>query len=232
MASLTGKTVIVTGGAGALGEGVVSVLASEGADVVIGDRQEALKSLKPAAGARAVAVDLLDQSSARQMAEFALAGGGRIDGLVALAGGFFGDTPVVDTPLHEFRRQFELNVVTLYTAVQAVLPHMVSGGGGAIVAVSSRPALQPVAGTVAYGSSKLAVAKVIQSVAEEYRQAGVRANAIAPSIIDTPANRKSMPKADFARWVSPEAIGRVVRFLLSDESLPISGAIIPVYGRA
>lgn len=230
MNSLIGKTVIVTGGGGALGGGVVAMLVEAGAQVVIADRDGGAVSTTP--GISTVAVDLLDADGTRDMATRALAHTGRIDGLVALAGGFFGDTPVVDTPVDALREQFERNVVTTFNAIQAVLPHMLKAGGGSIVAVSSRPALQPVAGTVAYGSSKLAVAKIVASVDDEYRVAGIRANAIAPSIIDTPANRRSMPDADFQTWVAPEAIGRVIRFLMSDDSLPVSGAVIPVYGRA
>ena len=230
MASLTGKTIIVTGGAGALGAGVVSTLLADGAQVVIADRNEALA--RATAGTVTVGVDLLDEESVLGMAKEALAISGRIDGLVALAGGFFGDTPLVDTPVDALRQQLELNVVTAFTAIQAVLPHMIRAESGSIVAVSSRPALRPVAGTVAYGAAKLAVAKMIASVDEECRMSGVRANAIAPSVIDTPANRRSMPNADFTRWVQPAAIGGVIRFLMSDESLPVSGAVIPVYGRA
>jgi len=231
MPALEGKTVIVTGGSGALGRGVVAVLAVEGANVLVADRPGGPAAVLPP-GASLLPVDLLQPESVDGLVSQVLATSGRIDGLVCLAGGFFGDTPAAETPADALREQFELNVVTAFNAIHAALPHMLEAGGGAIVAVSSRPALRAVAGTVAYGSSKLAVAKIIETVAEEYREQGIRANAIAPSIVDTPGNRASMPNADFSRWVAPEAIGRVVRFLVSDEALPISGAVIPVYGRA
>lgn len=232
MSSLTGRTVVVTGGAGALGGGVVQVLLADGARVFVADRAESLARKPLPGGANPLPVDLLDTGSTAEAVAAVLAGTGRIDGLVCLAGGFFGDTPAAETPVEQMRRQLELNVVTVFNAIHAALPSMIEAGSGAIVAVSSRPALRPVPGTVAYGASKLAVAKIIETVSEEYRGIGIRANAIAPSIIDTPANRESMPGADFDRWVQPEALGRVIRFLLGDDALPISGAVIPVFGRA
>lgn len=232
MTSLADRTVIVTGGAGALGAGVVSVLADDGARVFVAGTPRSLEGVTFPAGVSGLPVDLLDAPATQSMVATAREATGRLDGLVCLAGGFFGDTLAASTPAEALRDQFDLNVVTAFNAIQAVLPAFLAAGAGAIVAVSSRPALRVEQGTVAYGTAKLAVAKVIETVAEEYRDAGVRANAVAPSIIDTPANRRAMPGADFTRWVAPEAIGRVIRFLLSDDATPVSGAIIPVYGRA
>jgi NAD(P)-dependent dehydrogenase (short-subunit alcohol dehydrogenase family) len=139
---------------------------------------------------------------------------------------------VHETPLEEFEAQFRLNLRPTYLVTQAALPHLVASGGGAIVCVGTRAALRPFAGAAGYIASKRAVLAFAESVAVEYRDDMVRCNAVLPSVIDTPANREAEPDADHARWVAPDEIARVVRFLCSDESAPVSGAAIPVYGRA
>jgi NAD(P)-dependent dehydrogenase (short-subunit alcohol dehydrogenase family) len=113
-----------------------------------------------------------------------------------------------------------------------VLPHLIEAGAGAIVLVSTRAALQPFAGAAGYISSKAAVIALVKALAVEYRDEGVRANAILPSVIDTPGNRASMPDADFGKWVTPAEIAGVIAFLASEQSAPTSGAAVPVYGRA
>jgi NAD(P)-dependent dehydrogenase (short-subunit alcohol dehydrogenase family) len=115
---------------------------------------------------------------------------------------------------------------------RAALPHLVAAGGGAVVCVSSRAALAPFAGAAGYVTAKAAVLAFANAVAVEYRSAGVRCNTVVPSVIDTATNRSQRPAADPSRWVPPEQIARVIRFLASDESAPTSGATVPVYGRA
>ncbi|MFN8556413.1 MAG: SDR family oxidoreductase [Dehalococcoidia bacterium] len=179
-----------------------------------------------------IQLDLRNEADVRRMMDAVRQIHGRIDGLVCLAGGFFGDPPVAETEPARLREQLELNLLSAYTCVQAALPHMLATGGGAIVAIGSRPAVRPIPGAVAYAIAKLGVVKLMESVAEEYRDRGVRANAVLPSIIDTPANRAAMPDADPRRWVQPAQIAAVLRFLVSDDAAIISGAAIPVYGRA
>jgi NAD(P)-dependent dehydrogenase (short-subunit alcohol dehydrogenase family) len=232
VSDLEGKTAIVTGGAGALGRAVVARFEEAGANVVVADRAAALESWQASERILPVAADLLDESSVARMMSTTRDRFGRIDALVCLAGGFFGDTPVADTPPARLREQFDLNLFSAYTCVQALLPGMVANGGGAIVGVGSRPAVRAVPGSVAYAIAKLGVMKLMESVAEEYREQGIRANAVIPSIIDTPANRQAMAGADFSRWVQPDQIAVVLRFLVSDDAAIISGAAIPVYGRA
>jgi NAD(P)-dependent dehydrogenase (short-subunit alcohol dehydrogenase family) len=229
---LDGKTAIVTGGAGALGRAVVAFFQDAGANVVVVDRAAPLESWQASDRLLPVAADLIDEASVAQMVVAARDRFGRVDALICLAGGFFGDTPVADTPPSRLREQFDLNLLSVYTCVNALLPGMVADGGGAIVGVGSRPAVRPVPGAVAYAVAKLGVIKLMESIAEEYREQGIRANAVIPSIIDTPANRRSMPDADFNRWVQPDQIAAVLRFLVSDDAAIISGAAIPVYGRA
>jgi NAD(P)-dependent dehydrogenase (short-subunit alcohol dehydrogenase family) len=153
-------------------------------------------------------------------------------GVVNLVGGFAAGGRVHDTPIDEFEKQFRLNLRPTYLVTQAALPYMVQGGAGSIVCVGTRAALRPFSGAAGYISSKAAVIAFAQAVAVEYRDDGIRCNVILPSVIDTPANRASMPNAEHGRWVKPAEIARVVAHLLTDEALPTSGAAIPVYGRA
>ena len=134
--------------------------------------------------------------------------------------------------LREFETQFRLNLRPAYLVCAAAIPVLLEAGGGAIVCVSTRAALRPFPGAAGYIASKAAVLAFVDALATEYTQDGIRANAILPSVIDTPANRASMPDADHDKWVKPPEIARVVRFLCSDDAGVTSGAHIPVYGRA
>jgi NAD(P)-dependent dehydrogenase (short-subunit alcohol dehydrogenase family) len=151
-------------------------------------------------------------------------------GLVNLVGGFAAGTRVHETPIEVFEAQFRLNLRPTYLVTQAALAHMCSGGGS-IVCVGTRAALHPFSGAAGYVSSKAAVLAFARAVAVEYRDDRVRCNAILPSVIDTPSNRAAMPTADHDRWVRPAEIAGVIAHLLSDDSAPISGALVPVYGR-
>jgi NAD(P)-dependent dehydrogenase (short-subunit alcohol dehydrogenase family) len=153
-------------------------------------------------------------------------------GVVNLVGGFSMGARVHETPIEEFEKQFRLNLRPTYLVVSAAVPHLLEAGGGSIVCVGTRAALQPFSGAAGYISSKAAVIAFAQAVAAEYKNDGIRCNAILPSVIDTHANRESMPKADFDKWVKPAEIAGVIAHLLSDASGPTSGAAIPVYGRA
>ncbi len=227
------QTVIVTGGAGALGQAVSAAFIATGSNVVIADRYvNAAGQPAESSSLLRVEVDLLDEAAVAELSSAVVERFGGIDGLVCLAGGFFGDTPLLETPPARLREQLELNLLSAYTAVHAILPEMLSASGGSIVAVGSRPAVRPVSGTVAYGIAKLGVVKLMESIDTEYRQHGIRANTILPSIIDTANNRRMMPGANVSKWVPPAQIASVIRFLISDEAAAVSGAVIPVYGRA
>ena len=155
-----------------------------------------------------------------------------LSGLVNLVGGFDAPGRVHEVSLDRFEEQFRLNLRGTYLVTQAALPHMLDAGGGSIVCVGTRAALEPFRGAAGYAASKAAVLAFARAVAGEYRDDGVRCNAILPSGIDTPANRRSMPNADHDRWVKPAEIASVIAYLLSDASSPISAALVPVYGRA
>jgi NAD(P)-dependent dehydrogenase (short-subunit alcohol dehydrogenase family) len=151
---------------------------------------------------------------------------------VNLVGGFAAGGRVHETPVEDFELQLRLNLRATYLVTQAALPPLMDAGGGAIVCVGTRASLRPFSGAAGYIASKAAVLAFVQAVAVEYRDDGVRCNAVLPSVIDTPANRAAQPDADHERWVPPEEIAAVIRFLCSEESAPVSGAAIPVYGRA
>jgi NAD(P)-dependent dehydrogenase (short-subunit alcohol dehydrogenase family) len=152
--------------------------------------------------------------------------------VVNLVGGFAMGPKVGDSEPEEFEGMVRLNLMPAYNLARAAMPALARGGGGAFVCVSARAALQPFAGAAGYVTGKAAVLAFVKAIAVEYRDEGVRANAVLPSVIDTPANRRGMPDADHSKWVPPAEIAGVIRFLASDESAPTSGAGVPVYGRA
>jgi NAD(P)-dependent dehydrogenase (short-subunit alcohol dehydrogenase family) len=152
--------------------------------------------------------------------------------VVNLVGGYAATGLIHETPVAEFERMLNLNLRPTYLVTAAAMPHLTAAGGGAVVCVSSRAAVAPFPGAAGYVTAKAAVVAFANAVAAEYRAVGVRCNTVLPSVIDTPANRAAQPAADHSRWVPPEQIAAVIRFLAGPESAPTSGASIPVYGRA
>jgi NAD(P)-dependent dehydrogenase (short-subunit alcohol dehydrogenase family) len=180
-----------------------------------------------------VQADLFDPEGVeRAVSAAASDGDAPLGGVVNLVGGFHAGKRVAETPLEVFEEQFRLNLRPTYLVTQAAIPHLVAAGGGSIVCVGTRAALEPFSGAAGYAASKAAVLAFARAVAVEYRDEGIRCNAILPSVIDTPANRASMPDANHDRWVKPAEIAGVIAHLLSDDAAPISGALVPVYGRA
>jgi NAD(P)-dependent dehydrogenase (short-subunit alcohol dehydrogenase family) len=221
--------VLVAGGTGALGAAVVSELVGAGYPVaatwVVEHERERLEGLE---GVELIKADLFDPAEAMA----AVAAISDLGAVVNLVGGYAEGGRVHETDPEEFERLMRLNQRPNILLARAARPRFLRRGGGAFVAVSARPALRPFAGAPAYIVSKAAVLSFVQTLDAEYRQDGIRANAIVPSVIDTPANRESQPGADFGKWVAPADIAKVVRFLVSDESAPVSGAAVPVYGKA
>lgn len=224
----------MTGGTGGLGAAVVARLLDDGWRVVvpwIAERELARVEQRP--GLDLVEGDLFDpEAVAAVVARAAAQDGAPLRAVVNLVGGYAQDGRVAEAPVEAFEAQLRLNLRPTYLVTQAALPHLVAAGGGAVVCVSSRAALQPFAGAAGYVTAKAAVIAFAQAVAVEYRDEGVRCNAILPSVIDTPANRAAMPDADHARWVAPSQLAATIGFLCSDASAATSGAAIPVYGRA
>jgi NAD(P)-dependent dehydrogenase (short-subunit alcohol dehydrogenase family) len=215
--------VLVAGGTGALGEAVVAELMSAGHEVTVADR----KGDGPE-GAATVIADLLDPSSAAE----AVAAVQDLEAVVNLVGGFAMGPRVGEAELEDFERMLRLNLVPAFNLAHGAMPRLVERGGGAFVCVSARAALEPFSGAAGYVTAKAAVLAFVRALHAEYVKDGVRSNAVLPSVIDTPANRESMPESDFSRWVPPAQIASVIRFLVSEDSKPTSGAAVPVYGRA
>jgi len=228
------RSAIVTGGTGGLGSAVAARLLGHGWRVVVPwivERE--LERMPEREGLELVQADLFDAEQAA--AVVTRAAGAReapLRGLVNLVGGFAAGGRVHETPIEQFEQQFRLNLRPTYLITAATLPHLLEGGGGSIVCAGTRAAVQPFSGAAGYVSSKAAVIAFAQAVAVEYKNDGIRCNAILPSVIDTPANRAAMPDADHERWVKPAEIAGPIAHLLSDDSRPTSGAAVPVYGRA
>jgi NAD(P)-dependent dehydrogenase (short-subunit alcohol dehydrogenase family) len=227
-------TAIVTGGTGGLGSAVVARLLDDGWRVVVPWIVESeLERVPEREGLELVQADLFEPHAVAQVAaKGSEDAGAPLRGLVNLVGGFAMGARIHETPIEEFEKQFRLNLRPTYLMVAACAPAMIEAGGGSIVCVGTRAALQPFKGAAGYIASKAAVIAFAQAVAAEYRDDLIRCNAILPSVIDTAANRASMPNADHDRWVKPAEIAGVIAHLLSDDSRPTSGAAIPVYGRA
>jgi NAD(P)-dependent dehydrogenase (short-subunit alcohol dehydrogenase family) len=227
-------TAIVTGGTGGLGAAVVTRLLDDGWRVVVPwIAEHELERIERRPGLELVRADVTDAADVETIVSAAAASDGApLGGLVNLVGGFAMGGRVDETPVDEFEKQFRLNLRPTYLMTQAALKEMLSNGGGAIVCVGTRAALQPFKGAAGYIASKAAVIAFSQAVAVEYKDDGIRCNVILPSVIDTPANRASMPNADHERWVKPAEIASVISHLLSPEAAVTSGATIPVYGRA
>jgi NAD(P)-dependent dehydrogenase (short-subunit alcohol dehydrogenase family) len=228
------RTVLVTGASGGLGGAVTEAFLADGWRVVAASRSTGPQA--PAAGGdrlQVVAADLGEPADVdATVAAATRDAGAPLRALVNLIGGFTIGGRVHETPVEDLERQLTLNLRPTWLVTRAVLPHLVAGGGGAVVCMSSRAAVAPFRGGAGYAAAKAAVLAFAQAVAVEYRADGVRCNAVLPSVIDTPANRAAEPDADFSRWVPPQQVAAVIRFLCGEESAPTSGAAIPVYGRA
>jgi NAD(P)-dependent dehydrogenase (short-subunit alcohol dehydrogenase family) len=225
-----GNSVVITGGTGGLGAAVTRVFLEDGWDVVVPwvDERE-LTRVEEHERLSLVRADLMDPASA---GEVVAAAGDDLAALVNLVGGFSAGGRVHETPADDFESLVRLNLRPTYVMCAAAIPVLLGRGGGAIVCVSSRAALRPFPGAAGYVTGKAGVLALVDALHEEYRDDGIRTNAIIPSVIDTPGNRRDMPDADFSRWVKPEEIARVIRFLCSDDAAVTSGAHVPVYGRA
>lgn len=223
------KVLVVTGGFGVLGHAVAAAALEAGAHVALPGRE---RESKIPAGDRLLVlggVDLTDFSATMQAFDTVAARFGRIDGLANIAGGFRWQT-LGDGDLAGWTDQFQMNLLTVVTASKAALPYL-RATQGAIVNIGSAPAKKAGAGMGAYAASKAGVLRLTESLAEEEKNAGVRVNAVLPTIIDTPRNRAEMPKADFSRWVKPEDIAKAILFLLSSEATAITGAELLISGR-
>jgi len=223
------KVVIVTGGFGVVGQAVAEAALAAGAFVALPGREQKSKIAEQERLLVQGGIDLTDFAAVQQAFESVAGRFGKIDGLANVAGGFRWQT-LIDGDLSGWTDQFRMNLLTAATASKAALPHL-RASQGAIVNVASAPAKKAGAGMGAYAASKAGVLRLTESLAEEEKNAGVRVNAVLPTIIDTPRNRADMPKADFSRWVKPEDIAKTILFLLSSDAKAITGAELLIAGR-
>ncbi len=237
MADLKDRVAIITGAAGNLGEATARAFQRAGARTVLVDRSADRLSGLFADAAKsgdhmlASGVDMTDPAAVEKLVGDVLERFGRIDVLVNTVGTFKGGKPVHEEDPETWDFLMKVNVRTTLLACRAVVPAMLERKSGRIINVASRNALSGDARVAAYSGSKAAVMRLTESLAAEVKDSNITVNSVLPGTIDTPQNRSAMPKADFSRWVAPEAIADVIAFLASDGARAITGAAIPVYGR-
>jgi NAD(P)-dependent dehydrogenase (short-subunit alcohol dehydrogenase family) len=231
----TNQTVMVTGASGNLGRAVAQAFAQCGANLalVANDHARLEQALGREDGNRLVVpANLLDSGQVTAAVARITERFGRIDVLCNLAGGFRMGPPVHETSDQDWDFLFGLNTKSVLNTARAVVPKMIDGGRGKIINVAANSALKGVARMGAYCASKDVVIRLTETMALELRDSNINVNCVLPSIIDTPENRAAMPDADHSRWVSPEALAEVIRFLASDGARAIHGAAIPVTGHS
>jgi NAD(P)-dependent dehydrogenase (short-subunit alcohol dehydrogenase family) len=225
---MNGKVIAITGALGALGRVVADTAVKRGARVAGIDHAPS----QAAATAERIelgSVDLSDAAQAKKAIEAAAAHFGRLDALVNIAGGFTFEA-VADGDGTSWQRMYALNVLTALNTSRAALPHLAASSAGRIVNIGAMGALQAGSGMGPYAASKAGVHRLTEALAAEHK-GKITVNAVLPSIIDTAANRASMPKADVSKWVTPLELADVILFLVSDAASAVTGALIPVSGR-
>jgi NAD(P)-dependent dehydrogenase (short-subunit alcohol dehydrogenase family) len=232
----TSPVVLVAGGTGGLGRAVSLALLKEDTQVIVTYRkQEEFDALKDQAADKSPQldgqiVDVTDEAEVDQLVEGIVARHGRLDAMVNTVGGYAGGVKLWEMDTKIFDQMLALNLRTGYSLSRAAVRVMLKQGRGAIVNIAAKAALDHASGAAAYAASKAASVAMIDSLAEDLKGTGIRVNSVLPSIIDTEANRRAMPKADFAKWPKPEDIARVIVFLCGDGAKVIHGAAIPVFG--
>jgi NAD(P)-dependent dehydrogenase (short-subunit alcohol dehydrogenase family) len=225
---MDGKVIVITGALGALGKVVAEEAFSRGAAVAGIDHAA---SQMPATPQRIEigGVDLTDAAQARRAIDAAAAHFGRLDVLINIAGGFAFETAADGDP-KTWQRMYALNVMTALNASRAAIPHLAASSAARIINIGAIGGLQAASGMGPYAASKSGVHRLTEALAAEHK-GKVTVNAVLPSIIDTAANRASMPKSDFSKWVTPKELADVILFLASDAASAVTGALLPVSGR-
>lgn len=224
---MTDRVAAITGAHGVLGRAVVEAALAQGLKVALIDH--ARGETAPAGALELSGVDLTDAAQARAAMQKVVETFGRLDIVLNIAGGFVWQK--VDDAEPAWDRMFAINVRTALNAARAALPHLTQSSDGRIVNVGSAAALKSGVGMAAYTASKSGVHRLTESLAEELKDTSVTVNAVLPSIIDTPTNRRDMPDADPSRWVAPADLAEVILFLASPASRAMTGALVPVTGR-
>ena len=234
---LKGKISLITGGTGGLGIAVSSKFLEEGSNVVCTyfyeDELSRCSHLlsKYKSNFTIIKADVTKDKQVSRSVNKVIKRFKKIDVLVNLVGGFTYNR-IVETEESTWDNMMNLNLKSAFLCSKSVIPHMINRNYGRIINIGSRPALRGVAGMSAYGASKAGILNLTQSMADELGEHNINVNAIIPGTIDTPANKRDMPDADFSKWVKPEEIAEVLAFLVSDNAKSINGAVIPVYGES
>lgn len=231
----TGRVVVITGAAGALGTGVAQAFHQANAQVVMLDRNDnrwpALSNPAAPPPITIGNVNVVDEESVNAAIAQVIQKTGRIDALINTVGGYRAGTPLHEMPVAEADMLMGLNARSVFVTCRAVIPHLLAQGRGQIINIASRSALQGEAGASIYSASKSVVIRLTESMADELKAQGINVNCVLPGMIDTPANRAAMPQADFDQWVTTAALADVIMFLCSDAARAIHGASVPAYGR-
>ena len=231
----TGRVVIITGAAGALGSSVAQAFHQANAQVVLLDRSDnrwpTLSNPTAPPPITIGNVNVVDEESVNAAVAQVMQQTGRIDALINTVGGYRAGVPLHEMPVEEADMLMGLNARSVFVTCRAVIPQMLAQGGGKIINIASRGALRGEAGASIYSASKSVVIRLTESMADELKTQGINVNCVLPGMIDTPANRGAMPQADFDQWVTTAAIADVIMFLCSDAARAIHGASVPVYGR-
>src|SRR5258706_16102925 len=235
-AKFDGKIALVAGGTGGLGRAVTLAFLEGGAKVIVTYRaQQEFDALKTAAGKNEPnmeghAVDVTDEAAVRQLVEKIVGKYRRLDAMVNTVGGYTGGTELWELETKVFDQMLALNLRSGYALSRAAVRAMLKEGRGAIVNVASKAAIDHAAGAAAYVASKAAAVALLDSLAADLKDSGIRVNSILPSIIDTETHRKPMPAADFSTWPKPAAIARAILFLCRHDASRLHEAANPVYG--
>jgi NAD(P)-dependent dehydrogenase (short-subunit alcohol dehydrogenase family) len=225
----SGKVIAVTGAFGALGSAVAATLAGFGAQVARLDHAAVPAGFPPASLSYG-GLDLADDATAAAVIKEIIQATGRLDALVNIAGGFRFEKLEQGT-LEIWDSQYRTNLRSAVACCKAALPHLLESANGRIINIGALGAVKAGAGMGAYAASKAGIAKLTEALADELKDRGVTVNAVLPSTLDTPRNRRDMPDADFSRWVAPTAVAEAIAFLISDSAAAITGTLLPVAGR-
>jgi NAD(P)-dependent dehydrogenase (short-subunit alcohol dehydrogenase family) len=227
---VSGATAVLTGVTGGWGRAVLDRFCEQGWNVAVTHRGEAPGDLP--AGVLAVEADLTDPASAEKVVAAAGERFGGVEALANIAGGYAAAGRVDEAPVDVWRSQMAVNLDTAYHMTRAALAPMRAAGRGAIVYIGSSATERPFPGAAAYIASKTALGGLMRAVDAEVRTEGIRANTVVVKIVDTPRNRAENPDADHSRWTTGAELARVIEWLCSDASAPLSGGMIPAYGRS
>jgi NAD(P)-dependent dehydrogenase (short-subunit alcohol dehydrogenase family) len=231
------KIALITGGTGGLGRAVTLAFLHEGASVIATyikkDEADGLRdAVGPNAHLELLPLDAADEAACRALVDGITARHGHLDILVNTIGGYAGGKALWEIDPRTYQLMLTLNVHAGFNLARAVVPAMLKQKSGAIVNIAAKAAYDHAAGAAAYAASKSAALALFDCLAQDVKGKGVRVNSVLPSIIDTDANRKDMPNADFSKWPKPEEIAQVILFLCSDDAKVVHGAAIPVYGQS